>query len=360
MSKRVSSLKSVVTGRLALPPRTFMYGLEKIGKSSYFAASPRPIFLGAEDGTSELDVARLPEPKTWADVMDSIQDLIDEEHDFGSLTIDTVDWLEPLVWTMLCEREKVENIEDVGGGFQKGYVVALEIWRALLVKLDELRHKRKMFINLIGHAVVRTFKNPLGEDFDQYLPKTHPKASALIAEWSDAILFATYATTVVAEKGKGKAKKSFGIGDSARIVHTERQAPWVAGNRYGLPATMPLDWAAYASAVQASAPAPTSELHTSLTDMLATLADPEKEPIIRGLIADAGNDARQLQAILDRGREIIRERHMASIEDSLEQIMNSDVTAKVHKDIKAGVDLLVVEAYCLNLINAERKDGVTT
>ena len=57
-------LANVVRGRLQRSMRVFVYGVDKIGKSTFGAGAPSPIFLGAEDGTSELDVARFAEPRT--------------------------------------------------------------------------------------------------------------------------------------------------------------------------------------------------------------------------------------------------------------------------------------------------------
>ena len=58
------------------------------------AQFPAPLFLDTEGGTHHLDVARLPAPKTWADVVSGIAALATEPHEFKTLVLDTVDWLE--------------------------------------------------------------------------------------------------------------------------------------------------------------------------------------------------------------------------------------------------------------------------
>jgi len=50
-----------------------------------------------------------------------------EQHDFATVVIDSVDWLEPLVWAKACRDNGWNSIEDAGYG--KGYVAALNLWR---------------------------------------------------------------------------------------------------------------------------------------------------------------------------------------------------------------------------------------
>ena len=57
---RLMSLSLVSHGAKPRPRRILVYGPEGVGKSSFAASAPSPIFLGAEDGTASLDVARFP------------------------------------------------------------------------------------------------------------------------------------------------------------------------------------------------------------------------------------------------------------------------------------------------------------
>ena len=56
--------------------------------------------------------------------------------------IDTLDWLEKLIWTAVAEEANKKNIEDIG--FGKGYVAAAEEWRNLLSGLEVLRADKGM------------------------------------------------------------------------------------------------------------------------------------------------------------------------------------------------------------------------
>jgi hypothetical protein len=68
--------------------------------------------------------------------------------------------------------------------------------------------------------------------------KIHQKSGGLIKEWSDAVLFTNYEIVTTEDK----RKRVRGISTGARMIYTNRSAAYDAGNRYGLPAELPLDW----------------------------------------------------------------------------------------------------------------------
>jgi hypothetical protein len=242
-------LSRITTGKVSKPIRALLYGVEGIGKSTFAAHAPKPIFLGSEDGTSELDIARFPEPKTWAEVFFSIAELGSNDHDFKTLVIDTLDWLEPLCWDHLCQRpdakgKRRESIEDFGYG--KGYSAALEEWRKLVAMIERVRAAKSMHLILLAHSWIKPFKNPDGDDYDRYELKLHPKAGGLIKEWCDCVLFANYETFTDDSTGRSK-----GVSTGRRVMHSQRTAAWDAKNRYTLPETMELSWPEFANAVRA-------------------------------------------------------------------------------------------------------------
>ena len=91
--ERRMTLDRVVKGRLEAPVRVLIYGPEGVGKSTFAADAPSPIFLAPEAGTNQLDVARFPMPEAWQDVLDAIATLRNDKHDYQTLAIDTLDHL---------------------------------------------------------------------------------------------------------------------------------------------------------------------------------------------------------------------------------------------------------------------------
>jgi hypothetical protein len=240
------SLHSLVKGRIAQPLRVTLYGVEGIGKSTFAAGAPNPVFLGAEDGTAQLDVVRFPTPENWSEVLEAIRELEGGSHDFQTLVLDTLDWLEPLLWAHICARDKQSDIEAYGYG--KGYSAALDEWRVLLAALERMRKAKSMHVVMLAHSWIKSFKNPEADDYDRYELKLNAKASGLIKEWSDCVLFANYET--FADKDV-RTKRAKGVDTGARLIYTQRRAAYDAKNRHSLPESLPLAWSEFASAVEA-------------------------------------------------------------------------------------------------------------
>lgn len=232
-------LAGVTSGKRIAPLRVMLYGVEGIGKTSFGAAAPSPIFLETEDGTGNLDVHRFPRPQHWAEVMGAIRELTLAEHSYKTLVIDTIDWLEPLCWDDVCRRAKKEHIEAFD--FGKGYTAALDSWRLFLAALEQLRAKRGMHVILLGHTKSKPANDPEHESYDRYTLKLNEKAGGLLKEWCDTVLFANW-RTFVRKSGDSRAAKAKGFSDGTRVVHTVRRAAFDAKNRFGLPEEMPLDW----------------------------------------------------------------------------------------------------------------------
>jgi hypothetical protein len=256
------TMKNVVKGKLTRPRRIVLSGTEGIGKTTWAAQAPKPIFLGAEDGTAQHDVSRFPEPRAWTDATDAVQCLISEKHDYKTLVIDTIDWLEPLCWEFICGRDSKADIEAYGYG--KGYLAALSEWRVILRHLDTLRHKRNMSIILLAHTHIRPFRNPEGDDYDRYEMKIHTKSAGLIREWADCVFFANYETFT----REGSAGRTKGIDNGARVLYTERRAAFDAKNREGFPPKIALSWDEFAALTDASAPVSIEELKTKAQSLI--------------------------------------------------------------------------------------------
>lgn len=237
-------LSSIVKGPKREPDRWMLIGTEGIGKSTFGAEAPRPIFLCAESGVHQIGPDRFPEPRSWPEVLASVETLRREAHEYETLIVDSVDWVEPMMHTEICRRDGVETIERVGGGYGKGYTIALDEWRKFLALLDRLRSEKRMEIGFLAHAQVKNFANPAGPDYSRYVAAINEKAYNVVKQWLDSVLFAVY-EEVTTDPKHGRVK---GVATGARVVHTARTAAWDAKNRYSLPPTLPLSYADYAEA----------------------------------------------------------------------------------------------------------------
>ncbi len=87
------------------PVVALVYGPEGIGKSTFGSHAPNPVFIGAEKGMSFLDVESFEQPKSFEDVIECLDSLHKETHAFETVVVDSLDWLEPMVWDKVL-REK--------------------------------------------------------------------------------------------------------------------------------------------------------------------------------------------------------------------------------------------------------------
>src|SRR6516162_6106456 len=221
-----------------------IYGTDGVGKTCFASHSPKPIFIGAEKGTEQLDVARFPQTDSIGELFSQVRALQTEKHDFDSVVLDSLDWVEPLIWKSVCDEAKVETIEQAFGGYGKGYVRALDLWRTLLKELSVLNER--MHVLLIGHAQIKSFQDPeLPTAYDRYQLKINEKAAALVREAADAVLFARFETELVKSNGKTRA-----YGEGKRIMYTESRPGWDAKNRFNLPFCMALDWKSFGDAIR--------------------------------------------------------------------------------------------------------------
>ncbi len=249
-----SQLQQIRKGRNPKPRRVMVYGTHGIGKSTFGAMADAPIFVPTEDGLGDIDCESFPLAQSLGQVMSALESLYTGEHAYRTVVIDSLDWLERLIWGEVCADKGVESIEDIG--YAKGYAYAIDKWRAVLGALDALRSDRGLGVILIAHAKIEKFDNPETEPYDRYSPRLHKLASALVQEWCDEVLFATYRVhTRRVDEGFNKAKHQ-GIGTGERIIRTVERPAHVAKNRIGLPEEFALDYRVFAALVRGEQPAP--------------------------------------------------------------------------------------------------------
>lgn len=240
-------LSSISKTRRAVAPKICLYGPGKIGKSTTAAQAPNAIGILTEDGCHSIDADAFPLCRSLTDVYEAIGVLFNEKHDYRTVFIDSLDWLEPLLYSHVCQQNNWKDIETPGYG--KGYIAAAEEWRTLLAGLDALRNERDLGVIVIAHDQIKRFENPTGESFDVYTLKLHQRATALIQEWADIIAFINYRTFTRKEDAGFNKKETKGVGSGERLMHLEARPAFLAGNRFGLPPELPLSWTALNAAL---------------------------------------------------------------------------------------------------------------
>jgi len=240
-------LASIGDTRRVVAPKICFYGPGKIGKTTIASQAPNPVGILTEDGCHNVDAKAFPLCQSLSEVYEAIDILLRDEHEFRTVFLDSIDWLEPLLYSHVCHENSWQDIEIPGYG--KGYVAAAEEWRTLLDGLDALRNERNITVILIAHEQIKQFKNPTGESFDMYTLKLHQRATELIKEWADIIAFINYRTFTRKEEAAFNKKEIKGVGSGERLMYLEARPAFLAGNRFSLPAELPLSWTAFNAAM---------------------------------------------------------------------------------------------------------------
>ena len=220
--------------------KVVIYGPEGIGKTTFAARFPAPVFIDTEGSTKEYDVARFPAPTSWQMLLDEVAEVKKNPQICRTLVIDTADWAEAACFAHVISANQCKSIEDFGYG--KGYVKAKEEFGKLLNELTEVVNAG---VNVVvtAHAAMRKFEQPdeMGS-YDRWEMKLYTSQktniAALLKEWADMVLFANYKTFAVKDKNSNKAKAQGG----QRVMYTTHHPCWDAKNRYGLPEILPLDY----------------------------------------------------------------------------------------------------------------------
>lgn len=239
LTKSPPKLASLVTsGKQKATRRVMLYGVAGVGKSTW-AASAGALFLPTEDGSANIDCSRLPLSRSYNEVLYYLS-MVEDEGGYPCLAIDSLDWLEPLIWDHVCEKHGKKSIGDIGYG--KGYEYALDVWRDFFARLDSIRFKHGMHMILLAHANVELFQDPRTNDYQRYTPRLHKKATPIAIEWCDEVLFAHYETVVHSSEDNRMGK---GKGTGRRVLYTEERPFALAKNRLGMPAEIDLSFAEY-------------------------------------------------------------------------------------------------------------------
>lgn len=234
----------ITRGKRARAQRVVIYGPEGIGKSSFAAQFPEPLFIDTEGSTDNMDVARMDDkPTSYTMLKNQIAFVKANPTCCKTLIIDTIDWAESLIVEDVCAQHGKKGIEDFGWG--NGYTYTKEEVGRFLNMLQDLI---ELGINVVltAHAQMRKFEQPdeMGA-YDRWELKLGKKTSSqtapLVKEWADMVLFANY-KTVVMTTDTNKKKATGG----KRVLYTEHHPAWDAKNRHGLPPELPLDYASIA------------------------------------------------------------------------------------------------------------------
>lgn len=239
----------ITKGVIPSAVKTLIYGPEGIGKSTLASQFPEALFIDTEGSTKRMDVARLPVPETWQDLLNEVEWVAQNPESCKTLIIDTLDWAEAICIKDLFQGKGVES-----PGYGKGYVMLADEFMNLLKGLDKVIASG-IHVVATAHAAMRKFEQPdeMGA-YDRWELKLQKKTSPLVKEWADMVLFCNYKTTVVNIDGQGTQKGKNKAMGGERVIYTTHHNCWDAKNRFGLPDKIPMAYESIESLISTNLP----------------------------------------------------------------------------------------------------------
>ena len=287
-----------------VPSRIIIYGPEGVGKSSFGAFSNKPVFITPEGGANQLKTKAgglidiMPNCKTFDQVRGAVNRLINEEHHFKTLVLDSADWIEKL-----CHKKIIgpsdRSIITCNGGYGAGYRESENLHRALIEDLTVLVEKTGLAIIITAHSQIKETKDPsVIENYDSFEIKCQQFVSDLWREWVDALLFVRF--RAYAKEGKAKA-----VGDDTRVMYTVKDPAYQAKNRYGMPKELEFDWTAWETVNSYTKGKTADQVMKDCVKLISGIASDEKKKQILSFIQNNSSNVNALTSGKNRIEEIL-------------------------------------------------------
>ena len=242
------NLDSITRGKRMVAPRIMIFGPHGVGKTLWATSAPTPIVIQTEDGLGLLETPAFPLAMTSAQIHEAISTLYYEAHEFQTVVLDSADWLDNLVGAEIRANHDAKEL-----AYGKDMVLIAEQWRAILDGFNALRSKN-MTVIFTAHSEVKRYDPPDSDSYERFQPKLTTRASALIQEWADCVLFANWKTFVKKEVvgnagSKNPNTKTKPLATAERLLYTGEKPAHLAKNRFSLPPELPLTWSAFETAL---------------------------------------------------------------------------------------------------------------
>lgn len=206
-----------------------------LGKTSLAATFPKPIVIRAEDGLqgvpSELRPDAFPLLQKVEELWEQLRTLLQEEHGYKTLIVDSATALERLFITHVIDSDpkKPRSINQALGGYGAGLAAVAALHQRVRKACGLLNERKNMHIVFVAHADTETIELPDQDPYTRYSLRLGKKSVAPYVDDSDLVGFLKLETFTT---GDGERKKA--LSDGTRQLICYATAANVSKNRYGI------------------------------------------------------------------------------------------------------------------------------
>ena len=161
---------------------TYIYGPGGAGKTTFGAATPKPLLLAFEKGYNALPGVIAQDITTWGELKQVLRELKKPEVKaaFSTIIIDTVDIASQLCEKYLCNQLGIENIGD-GGWATNGWAKVKKEWEQTFRAVTMEGYA----LVFISHSKDKTFKPKNAPEYNQIVPSCSTAYNEIIKNMAD-------------------------------------------------------------------------------------------------------------------------------------------------------------------------------
>jgi hypothetical protein len=224
-------LKDLISRPKIEAPAITIFGEGGTGKTLLGSTFPSPVYIRAEDGfdvfTGKKPYA-MPVLENGMDIFPQLDALLEQEHNFKSLIVDSITALDKLFESHVVRSDpKAKSITSAAGGYGAGYSAVAELHSKVKDKCDRLRNEKGMTIVFLGHVEIEKMDMPDQPDYSRYGMRIHKKSIGYYTDFVSLVGFLRERSIVNAETGKAKS-----FGDRVLICH--KVVSSISKNRFGI------------------------------------------------------------------------------------------------------------------------------
>ena len=161
---------------------TYVYGIPKVGKTTFGAQFPGALILAFERGYNALPGVIAQDITTWGEFKQVLRELKKPEVQavYKSIIIDTVDIAASLCEKYICSQLGMENIGD-GGWSTNGWSKYKKEFEDSFRTITQLGYA----VCFISHSADKTFKRKDGTEYNQMVPTAQRSVNEIVKGMAD-------------------------------------------------------------------------------------------------------------------------------------------------------------------------------